>query len=130
MLRKAKPKDLEKIEKLINFGAKKGKVLKRSKEEIKKVLGSFFVWEELREIVGCISLEIYSKKLAEIRSLVVLPKFQKKGIGRALIKECLSKAKKEGIYEVLAVTDRVDLFEKLGFSKQLSNQWPLFLRLN
>lgn len=133
MLRKANFKDVGKIEKLINFGAKKGKVLKRDREEIKKVIGSFFVWEDPSsagqgEILGCISLEIYSKKLAEIRSLVVSPKYQKKGIGTALIKKCLAKAKKEGIYEVLAVTDKVDLFEQLGFSKQLSNQWPLFIR--
>ncbi len=67
--------------------------------------------------------------MAEIRSLVVLPKFQGKGIGTKLVKACMKKAKKENIYEVLSVTDKVNLFKQLGFQKCLNNQWPMFIRM-
>ncbi|MBI2011676.1 GNAT family N-acetyltransferase [Candidatus Daviesbacteria bacterium] len=130
MLRKAKIEDLDSIYKLISDAAKKGKVLKRPKSEIKQVLSSFYVWVEDKEVAGCVSLEIYNKKLSEVRSLVVLPKYQGMGIGSKLIQACVNEAKAKEIYEVLAVTDKISLFEKMGFSKQLKGQWPLFLRLN
>ncbi len=129
MIRKANISDLSHIKKLIDLAAKQGKILGRSKEELKGVLDDFFVYVEEGKIIGCVSLEIYSKKLAEIRSLVVDPKYQGKGVGSALIKACIIKAKKLKIYEVLSVTHKDKMFESLGFSKQLKDQWPLFIRL-
>lgn len=129
MIRKANIKDLKFIKKLIDSAAKEGKILKRSKEELESIIGCFFVYEEGRKILGCVSLEIYSEKLAEIRSLVVNSKYQGRGIGSALVKECIKKAKKLKIYEILSVTHKDKMFESLGFSKQLKDQWPLFIRL-
>ncbi len=78
--------------------------------------------------VACAALEIYNKKLAEIRSLVVAPTHQRKGIARMLIKRMVQLAKKKAIYEVLAITDRDDVFDSHGFSQQLQGQKALFLR--
>ena len=129
MIRKAKFNDIFEIEKLINIGARDGKVLKRQAEEIAEVINSFFVYTFNDLVVGCISLEVYSPKLAEIRSLVVLPEFQGKGIATKLIKKCLNEAKIKDVYELLTITDKLKLFESLDFKKQLDDQWPLFIRL-
>lgn len=128
MIRKAEKTDIDKIKKLIDWGSKNSKILPRSRKEIEGVLNCFYVYEIRGEVVGCAALEIYNKKMAEVRSLVVNPQYQGKGYGTRLAKACLDEAKKKKIYEVLAVTDRENLFGKLGFVKQLANQWPMFIR--
>lgn len=129
MIRQAKKSDVLEIESLIRLGAKTGRVLSRSGEEIINSIQSFFVYTKDGTIVGCCALDIYSKKLAEIRSLVVSPKFQREGIGSKLIETCIRKAEKLGIYQVLAVTDRQKLFELVGFKSKLNNKQPLFINL-
>lgn len=69
-----------------------------------------------KTIVACCALEIYSKKIAEIRSLSVRPDYQGQGIATALVAACVDRAKKKKIKEVLAITGAVKLFEKSGFS--------------
>ena len=128
MVRKAKEKDLSSLKILIDFASRKGFILPRSKREIKENLNSFFVALENGKIVGCCALDIYNWKLAEIRSLVVLPAFQKKGLGRKLVEKCLVKAKKLKIYEVLSITREDRFFSRLGFRKCLNKQWPMFLK--
>lgn len=76
---------------------------------------SFFVALENTEVIGCCALGVYSKRLAEIRSLVVHEKVQGRGIATALIECCLSEEKKKKVYEVLTITGALKLFEKQGF---------------
>ena len=75
----------------------------------------FFVAEENGTVVACCALEVYSKRLAEIRSLAVLSGYQGKGIASQLIDECLKAAKEKGVYEVISITGSPAFFEKLGF---------------
>ncbi len=128
MVRKAKKEDLPKIKNLIDWGSKNSKILPRSRRELASVLDCFYVALVDGQVVGCVALEIYNKKMAEIRSLVVDPKFQGQGLGTKLVAVCLKKAKQKKIYEVLAITDQEKIFGRLGFAKQLANQWPMFIR--
>jgi amino-acid N-acetyltransferase len=128
-LRKAQFRDINAIFLLIESAVKEGQILHRSKKNIKESIGTFFVWDDPKKgVVACCGLTIYSKKLAEIRSLVVGNDFQKRGIGNTLIKKCLKLAKENKIYEVLAITDRVAFFSDLGFRKWLGNQYPMIIR--
>ena len=88
-------------------------------------LKCFFVCENEKKIVACCALEIYSKRLAEIRSLAVAKKYQGKGYASALILHCLKEARKEKVYEVLSVTGAVALFEKNGFSTFNNEKYAL-----
>lgn len=128
MIRSAKTTDIPAIKKLIDEAAKIHKVLPRSEAELKTVIHSFFVWEENGTVIGCCSLEVYSKKLAEIRSLVVDKDHRKKGVGKRLVQTCMEKAKNLQIYEVLTITEKDIFFEKMGFNKCLGGQWALFMR--
>ncbi len=76
----------------------------------------FFVAEDGGNIVGCCALEVYSKRLAEIRSLAVSKEFQRLGVATKLIDQCLKLAHRKKIYEVLAITGRAKLFERFGFN--------------
>jgi len=76
----------------------------------------FFVAVEGKKIVGCCALVIYSKRLAEIRSLAVSEDFQRRGVATLLIDACVLLAKKRGIYEILSITGAPALFDRQGFS--------------
>ena len=77
---------------------------------------SFFVAERDGVLVGCCALEIYSKRLAEVRSLAVHPNFMGKGVGGQLVRACLGRARRRGVRQLLAVTSEPSFFEGHGFT--------------
>ena len=129
MIRKANIKDVNIIHTLLLEGVSSGKILIRSINELINVVEYFFICEENNEVIACCSLEIYSQKLAEIRSLVVSSKYQNRGIGSALVQRCLDEAKSKGVYQVLSVTDKSDLFERFGFKTEVNEKQAMFLNL-
>ena len=78
-------------------------------------LKDFFVAEVEGLVVGCCALEVYSKKIAEVRSLAVHKGFQGEGIAKELVRTCITVARKRGVKALLAITGAVKLFDKLGF---------------
>ena len=85
----------------------------------------FFIAEENGVIVGCCALEVYSQRLAEVRSLAVAKEHQGKGIGTALIERCLEEAGTKGVHEVLTITSVLPLFEKHGFGTFKGEKYAL-----
>lgn len=77
--------------------------------------GSFFVALADGLVVGCCALQVYSKRIAEIRSLAVDKNYQGRGIAQKLISRCLARAKRQQVYEILAITGAARLFGKFGF---------------
>ena len=125
---KATPKDIPAISALIFSATRRGKILKRTRNDVQKNIHHFWVAKKETKVIACCALEIYSKKLAEVRSLVVDEKHEGQGIASAFLDRCLREAKKKKIYEVLVITDRENLFKRKGFSEQLHGQKALFLR--
>ncbi len=128
-IRPARIKDVRTVYELIRSATLRGKILKRSLDDIRNTIHHFWVVEDNGAIVACCAIEIYNKKLAEVRSLVVMPQYEGRGLATTLIKHCVKVAKEKKIYEVLAITDRSSLFKKLHFAEQLHGQKPLFLKL-
>ena len=122
-------KELKQVYELIKLGAKEGKLLSRSLRELRKVKNSFFYFSSGGEIMACASLEIYTKRLAEIRSLYVLPIARGSGVAHHLIKLCIHRAKKRHVQEIVAVTDKIDLFKEFGFTDDIKGQQCMFLKL-
>ncbi len=129
-IRKANKEDIMAIYALLQEGVSGGKVLQRSIKELKQVIKYFYICEIENKVVGCCSLEIYSQKLAEIRSLVVSSEHRNKRVGSKLIQKCLDEAKKKDIYQVLSVTDKSDLFERFGFRTEVNEKQIMFLNFN
>jgi amino-acid N-acetyltransferase len=86
----------------------------------------FFVAVEDDVVLGCCALEVYSKRLAEIRSLAVAKQCQRSGIATQLVEKCMTLAKKKEIYEVLAITSALPFFEKHGFNTFQQEKYALF----
>ena len=61
-------------------------------------------------------------KLAEIRSLAVVPEFQGKGVGRLLVEECVERARKRDVLEVMAITSSEVFFRSCGFDFTLPGE--------
>ena len=127
-IRKATVNDITAISQLIDDASEYGILLKRADQELINDIDEFWVMEDQGAIVACCALDIYSKKLAEIRSMAVKESYQGQGIASDLLDRCIQEAKEKGVYEVLTITNRANIFRKKGFAEQLDGQTALLLR--
>lgn len=121
LVRLAHRDDIPEIAEMIRPYVDEGKLLERTYDEFEELLPTFFVAvaEANGEIVGCAALEIYSRKLAEIRSLAVRSTAQGRGVGKMLIEACVNLARERGILEVMAITSSDGFFQSCGFDYTL-----------
>src|SRR5205814_3612946 len=103
--------DIRSLAELIEPFVRDNKLLRRTIDELALLLPNYFVAEDSGKIVGCAALEIYSAKLAELRSLVVAPSHQGLGIGKRLVDACVDRARQERVLEVMAITSAEEFFK-------------------
>ena len=115
MIRKATVNDVKKIQKLVNYYAKRERMLPRSLNELYENIRDFFVYAEGGKIIGCCALHIDWEDLAEIKSLAVLSSKTGKGIGARLLDQCMKDAKILKVRKVFALTYVPEFFENFGF---------------
>lgn len=116
MIRKASISDIKIIHSGLTHFSSKGLLLSRSLSELYDQIRDFAVNEEEDgTISGFVALHIVWDDLAEIRSLAVMDRFQKKGIGRNLVQHCISEAITLGLYRIFTLTYQQVFFQKLGF---------------
>jgi amino-acid N-acetyltransferase len=80
------------------------------------------VAESAGKIVGFTALEIYSPKLAEIRSLAVTEDRRGIGLGKQLVAACVELAARRNILEVMVVTSSEEFFQSCGFDFTLPGE--------
>ena len=124
MIRKATVADVKKIQKLVNFYAKKERMLPRSLNELYENIRDFFVYGEGNSIYGCCALHVDWEDLAEIKSLAVEGGRCGKGIGKKLLEECLKDAKRLKLRQVFALTYIPEFFEAFGFTAVDKKELP------
>ncbi len=124
MIRLARPDDIPAILGLIHEN--NDRLLERSPEDIETLLPTFWVAELDGEVVGCCCLEIYSRKIAEVRSLVVREDRRHQGLGRQLVREAVNEARRREIREILTVTSELAFFASLHFRPVLNEKYALF----
>lgn len=116
-IRKAKIKDIKQIQSLINYFAGQNLMLPRSLNELYENLRDFWVCEEDSKITGCCALHVSWDDLAEIKSLAVAEKRQKKGVGARFVAACINEAKEIGAKKVFVLTYKPQYFKRFGFKK-------------
>jgi N-acetylglutamate synthase-like GNAT family acetyltransferase len=92
-------------------------------------VASFFVAAVGGRLVGCCALQIYSKRLAEVRSLAVHPDFQDRGVASKLVGCCVERARERGVRELFAVTSQTSFFGRLGFATFRREKTAMFYEL-
>jgi amino-acid N-acetyltransferase len=115
VLRKAKVRDAQHIQRLINFYAKKEVMLFRSLNDIYEGIRDYWVGVADGKIIGCAALHVDWEDLAEIRSVVVDHEHQASGIGRQLVEKCIEDAKQLELKKVFVLTYQMEFFRKMGF---------------
>ena len=115
IIRPARFDDLEGIEDLIEPFVDGGKLLPRTWDELQSLVPTGFVCEDNGVITGFAALEIYSRKLAEIRSLCVARQAQGQGVGKRLVNACVEFATDRRVFEVMVVTSTEEFFQSCGF---------------
>jgi amino-acid N-acetyltransferase len=124
LLRKATIGDVTHVHRLVNSLAEKGDMLPRALSDIYENLRDYYVIEDDGRVIACCALHICWENLAEVRSLAVEAAYQRRGLGRALVGQCLSEARALGVSTLFALTLRPDFFERLGFHRVEVSELP------
>ncbi|HDH04102.1 MAG TPA: N-acetyltransferase [Nitrospirae bacterium] len=123
-IKKANIKDVKAIHSLVNKFAKKDDMLPRSLNEIYENLRDYVICAENEKVVAVAALHVLWEDLAEIRSVAVAGNYQRRGVGKKLIKYCLKDARNIGVNKVFALTYHPDYFKELGFEDIDKNDLP------
>jgi len=128
-IRHAQASDADALSDFIQPFVEEGKLLPRTVDELINLIPHCFLAEKDGRIIACAALEIYSAKLAEIRSLAVATEYQGTGIGKQLVRTCVDLAHQKQILEVMAITSSEFFFKSCGFDFTLPGEKKaLFIR--
>lgn len=117
IIRPATGDDVDAIFGLLEIYTANGIVLKRSKENINSYLANFIVAQNNGVICGCCAARDFGNNLLEVRSLVVSPVCQGKGVGKKLVSSIIEKLDLErSAWRLFTLTLQVDFFKSLGFA--------------
>jgi len=122
VVRPAGPDDADDVLEFIEIFVEAQRVLPRTLDEMTLLMPTAYVAALGEEIVGFAALEIYSRKLAEVRSLCVKPELQGRGIGKKLTQACVELARERKIFEVMVITSSDDFFRNCGFDFTLPGE--------
>lgn len=125
MIRPATIHDVPAMQAIINSHAELGKMLYKSYAQLYDRLRDYAVYEQDGQILGCVALTIIWADLAEIRSLAVDVRHQRKGIGRQLTQWCIDEARRLQIRKIMALTYEQAFFAKFGFVVVPKESLPL-----
>ena len=123
-IRNAATADVEAIYALLNPYAEKNIILGRDRDDIFQHLQEFLVAEYDGELAGVAAMHVYGENLAEIRSLVVMPSWQKHGLGRLLVEGCEKWAAGLGVTQMFALTYVENFFFRLGYQRVSKESLP------
>jgi N-acetylglutamate synthase-like GNAT family acetyltransferase len=122
IVRHAKIDDVNNLDAFIEPFVAQGRLLPRTRDELEDLTENGFLAEVDGRIVGFAALEIYSTKLAELRSLAVSSEFQGRGVGKALVQACVELARTKRVFEVMAITSSDEFFQRCGFDFTLPGE--------
>ena len=116
--------DVEEVYQLIKGYATQEIVLPRSLMSLYQQLQSMYVVKDDGKVVGVACLHVLGRDLAEVRSLVVDPTYQGRGVGKLLIERLCEESPKLGIERLIALTYQVDFFLRCGFEVAVRENLP------
>jgi len=122
---KAKLDDIPQMQALVIQEVKDGIILNRTEDEVATNIRSYVLAKENGELVAYAALHVHSKRLAEIRSLIVSEAYRGKKIGESIVKFTLNEAKELGVEEdVLVLTYLPVFFQKMNFIEMNKEEIP------
>ncbi|WP_373030133.1 N-acetyltransferase [Sulfurovum sp.] len=115
---KAKLSDIPAMQALVVSEVKDGIILNRTEDEVATNIRSYVLAKDGEKLVGYTALHIHSRRLAEIRSLIVDEAYRGQSVGQRMVQFTLDEAKAIGVEEdVLVLTYLPQFFLKLNFKE-------------
>lgn len=115
-IRPAKTSDVAAITMIAQPLIAKRILLGKELVEIYGAIQEFVVAETQGEVVGFGALHVMWQDLAEVRTLAVSEDFKRRGVGAAMLRELLERAKLLGVSRVFCLTFEEEFFRTHGFS--------------
>ena len=116
IIRTGAPADAEALYQLITSHLQEGHLLPRQLDELRQHAHRFVVCEVGGEIKACAELAPLSKRVAEVRSLVVSQDFRRVGLAARLVGELRRRAKAAEFEMLCAFTHDARFFVRQNFS--------------
>jgi amino-acid N-acetyltransferase len=126
-IRRAQKKDAGAIYKLVQQGMETDELARRTRAEVERSIGEYYVFEVDRTPVGCVALHFYPEHgQAELASLIVDPKFENQGIGAKLTQYAEAQARAAGAAELFALSTQAFNFfvQKAGYRQGSPDDLP------
>lgn len=115
---KAKLSDIPAMQALVVSEVKDGIILNRTEDEVATNIRSYVLAKDGDRLVGYTALHVHSRRLAEIRSLIVDESYRGQKVGQRMVQFTLDEAKDIGVEEdVLVLTYLPQFFLKLNFKE-------------
>jgi len=115
-IRQATAADANALHALITAHTREGHLLPRELDELTRHAERFIVCAVGGEIKACAELAPLSKRVAEVRSLVVANDFRRVGLAARLVNELRVRAKAAGFETLCAFTHDARFFVRQNFS--------------
>ena len=116
IVRKAAVDDIPAIHAFLEHYADLGIVLRRSREDILHYLANFSVAENATGVCACVAVRDFGNDLLEVRSLVVSPEQQGRGIGKQMMNQVIAALNdSRASWRLFTLTKEPAFFGKLGF---------------
>lgn len=126
-IRPAQKKDVRAIFNLVQQGIQNDELVKRTRADLEKIIGDYFVFEVDRNPVACIALHAFPEQnMAEVASVQVDSRYENQGIGGKLVAYTETVARARGIARVFALsTQAINFFvQKCGFKLGSPDELP------
>jgi len=126
-IRRAMKKDVPNILKLIQPSVENEELTRRSRINLEKTIGDFFLFEIDKNPVACVALHVYPETAkAELACLCVNPSHENQGIGRKLAQYAEARARELGVQELIALSTQAFTYfqSKTGFQEGSPDDLP------
>jgi amino-acid N-acetyltransferase len=126
-IRPAKKKDVRAIHRLTQKAVDAEELVKRTRADIEKNVGDYYIFEIDKNPVACVALHSYAEqRQGELASLYVDPSHENQGIGRKLIQFVENKARESGLAELITLSTQTFTYfqSKGGFGEGTPDDLP------
>jgi amino-acid N-acetyltransferase len=104
-VRRALKKDIRSLIALTKNSVDAQELMKRTRGEIERQIGDYYLFEIDKNPVACVALHLYPEQnMGELAFLYVSPSHENQGIGRKLIQYVESKARELGLAELITLS--------------------------
>jgi amino-acid N-acetyltransferase len=114
-VRSARTSDVADIRQIVSPLVEKRVLLGKELVELYESIQEFVVAELEGLVVGSGALHVFWQDLAEVRTLAVSESARNRGVGAAILRELLERAKVLGIHRVFCLTFETKFFASHGF---------------